>query len=839
MLNSGKSGNSGKSDIIELSIILNNKTISISQKNNSVIETFNTIYNNKKKLINLSKNTKFNSIVFIKIIENASYSFNFNILMKILNEGVSFFTDFEVSAIIIKRIEKWTKGLGKNSYTWNNLINKPDYGLELFINRFWPYYNVKNNDWKTAAVAALGTSSDGDYPMVLDNLTTDILLNNKQGNMKLSEIIELKELTKDFKEEYNISQQHNNFLGYSVLDPTKYPDINDILSKVGIIIKLNLHMIAFECLVRLMITPAVCHIIKYDKFWVYINLICVQNTYKNIFLHYFYYAIYILNHEDLTMFSKIKRNYRIIFNHDETINMPGFNNCHINVNPYIQQLTGSNYIFTQMPFYLKCNRRFNTKQTFEDRLFLATGGALHNINLSKYKAAVSGSILIPCVCYNELEEKFINIRFNTSRNTDNMIIMSNTNNYSNKDLYTHLGKIYKLNESDKNFMSYLEYYYPSYYSLKDNDYIKNVLTETEIISEPDINEISDDDDDDDDSISNERPKIEQYNLLSDIDISITCDNYDLFEKLSKKLANEIIKNCKHIGDVWIKKVFTASSFKFKLYGPGLIRPIDLFRISYGPDKMVKKFHCPIVRSWYDGVNIPSFKLNQICSNQLSRIELNRSTHLMNNTLEYETSETNNYTISESEHIESDSNSNLELNNSGELMVDDNIYYNGYNSLISCVMTTLSGINNNYKWFFNSKPCIEVILKYAQRGYTTIINNKEKEALLIYMKGSDRWNNYISENIDIYGQVSSEHIFFQPCLYNCGIRYNLRKFTLNEISTYSKTMHVGIHKSISEYKIDLSIKTNNQLNIPDMIKFNSFKEYIEDNNDDEFSDADEF
>ena len=68
------------------------------------------------------------------------------------------------------------------------------------------------------------------------------------------------------------------------------------------------------------------------------------------------------------------------------------------------------------------------------------------------------------------------------------------------------------------------------------------------------------------------------------------------------LANQIKSNCIHIGEVWIKKIYTLATFKYKIYGPGLIRPIDLFRIPYPPEKMVKKFHCPIVRSWYDGKN---------------------------------------------------------------------------------------------------------------------------------------------------------------------------------------------------------------------------------------------
>ena len=785
---------------MNITVFLGQKScgLQFDQKNNSVITSFKEYYNNSDKEIILYDN-KICRIIFIELLDNISKDFDFDVMILYLNKGIDFFTDLHLSNKIIVKITKWIKTYGKNSYTWNNLTNKPDYNLELYKNRYWPYLKVNDKNWQSIA-----DEVKSEYPNQLDNLSHDTFMSNiKKGTiLKSSEVLEELELSKDFKDEYNISQKYNNFLGYSVLSPLNYSNINKILKNLNVFHKFKLNRLVFECMIRLLITPDLCHIIKYASFWELINKLCVDNLHKQIFTHYYYYAIYILNHENTIMFSKIKRNYRIIFNHNELLQMSSFNTSHININPYIQQIT-NNSIENNLPFYLNCKRKFNNVETFENRLFLATGGSLYDIDLSKYNASISGSILIPCVCYSELEDNFKNIRFDTKRNIMPSEIITHADIYKlDTSLYNH-NNLYNLNNIDRDFMSYLEYYYPSYYSLNNNDYIKKVLSDI-----------------DDPNATKNKKKKDLYNLLSDIDISITCDNYDLFENIANKLALKIINNCKHIGKVWFTKILTATSFKFKLYGPGLLRPIDLFRVSYGPEKMVKKFHCPIVKSWYDGKNIPSFKLKNI-----KKIDDTISQNIIRvDKIVYE--EDNKNSDEPDVHLAvSDKNKTN--------------YYRGYNSLIGCIMTSLSGINNNYKWFFNSKPCVEVILKYAQRGYTTIINDKEKKALLLYMEKSERWNKYTSDDIDIFGQVSKEHIIFKPCINNDGIRFNLRQFKLKcrEIQHYSKLTYIGTYNGITEYNINLNIKNNNKVFTPDISKFNSFIEYIESNGNDDFSDED--
>ena len=601
-----------------ITVVLGSKTINIQQKDLALKENLCDINRIGTDSILLSK-TGFHDAIYMRILDNAHQSVDITQLMEFLIIGHEYFGRLELSVNVNKRIESWVKSLGKYSYTWTELLQKPNYGLEIFVNRFWPYFNVECKDWQHLA----GNIRNEDYP--------------NQTDLKDDLKDDSNELSRDYSVEYDLSQKYNNFLGYAVLNPSNYPNIDSVIIKLETLSRLNLKLLMFEAILKLLISPSICHIIKDYRLWELINpLFAESKHYKEIFMRYFYYAMFILNHEDTVMFSQIRRNYRIIFTHEEASLLPQTHTMHIEQDPYIQQLTGESLIHT-LPYYLRCERYIQPVSVFERRFHLATGGTFANINLLHHNASVSGSILMPCNFYVELEKDFKRVRFNTKRAVRGEF---------NDNLYNPIGPD-KLTEDEKDFMSYLEYYYPSYHSLCDSDYVKQVLTKTDDVIK--CNEEKKE--------SHVKPK---YNELTDIDIAITVDNYETFEEIACKLGEQIRKNCEHIGKVWIQKVYTASTFKYKLYGPGLIRPIDMFRISYGPDKMVKKFHCPIVRSWYDGCN------------------------LQTNT--------------------------------------------GSNMIISACFTGLSGVNNNYKWFFTSKPCVEVILKVAQRGFTTICNDKEIKAL---------------------------------------------------------------------------------------------------------------
>lgn len=753
-------------------------------------DTFLVHIDNDDKYI-LFSNDMYHEIMYQKILDNTPKSFTFDMLINALNIGIKYFTEIDISVKIHTRIITWVKCLGKYSFTWNELLNKPDYGLELFKFRFWPYFKVDSKDWKDIAINVL---NEYGYP--------------SESDSKLNE----DKLLTDYKTEYDISQKYNNFLGYTVLDPINYIDLSCIIERLELLNKINLKLLMFEAILRLMITPATCHIIKESAVMNLVKSLIVENyQYGKVFNHFMYYAMFILNHEDTVMFSQIKRNYRIIFNHMEALNMPSTNNFHIEMDPYIQQLTDETYLSNSCIYYYRCERHINSIETFERRLYLITGGALANIPLHKYKAAVSGSILIPCITTVALENEFKGIRFNTERKIECIRFNKNQNKTY---IYTYNDDLYKSPEDNKSpddnklsvtemdFMSFVEYYFASYHSLTDKDFVANVLKKQDIASPvltkfliEKLNITP----------STDIPLKPNCNLLTDIDISISTDSYTTFKEIAQLLYSHIKKNCMHIGEIWIEKVVTVGSFKYKIYGPGLIRPIDLFKIPYGPEKMVKKFHCPIVRSWYDGSNAvvdDVFKHSEeIDKYWIDKAPVDHS-----------------YVL-----------------NPVEPVVCKNLYYIGLNMIQSSLITSLSGVNGNYKWFFNSKPCVEVILRYAQRGWSFICNIREIAALKEYMKSEPRWACFIADGIDMCGVVGKDHAFFSPCLYNAGIRYTLREFKKKITNTYSKSMSVGLANGKTEYDVDLSVKNNNKINMPDVNKINLFAEYINGNESDEYSD----
>ena len=824
-------------------IKLGNAIIKIPQMNDSLVTYVDSLINgqdNNKSILILEKFGHHDS-VFMKILDNVSSSFTFNQILNMLSKGNNYFEKLEISTKMTKRINIWVKNLGKYSYTWTELLDKPNYGLEVFKTRFWPFFTIDSKEWKLISMLVLRDS----YPNQQDCVVSDI--NGKDS---------LTEIKNDYKSEYEISQKYNNFLGYTIMNPEDYPDMNNLILKLRILKKLNLKLLMFEAILRLLITPTTCHIIKETQLWKLVNPLFNDrqsgNLYKSMFFHYMYYCMFILNHEDMIIFSQIRRNYRIIFTHTEAINMPLTYKMHLELDPYIQQLTGVKYLAQSMPYYLRCKRYFHPIDVFERRFTLATGGALSNIPLHKFNAAVSGSILIPCMIYCDLEMEFKNLRFDTKRLISNQISF-------NDNLYKFCNKA---NSDEKDFMSYLEYYYPSYHSLLDNDYIDQVLTQSVDVEKTH-------------NVSDEKEEKEyklKYNALSDIDISITSDNYETFDELAQLLAKQIQLNCKHIGEVWIKKIYTASTFKYKIYGPGLIRPIDLFRIPYGPEKMVKKFHCPIVRAWYDGINqtvdiletqkklihshnqvITEYwgkKLSVVSDDSydmsyddidtetaiLPEINILRIEKIEEEPLHNDSEETrqdNEETRQDSEETEQDNEETKQDNEEFK-----SIHYIGSNIIRSCLTAALSGVNDSYKWFFSSTPAVEVILKYAQRGFTTIINEKEKLVMIEYMKISPRWAPFLNDNNDIMGMMTRNHVFFSPCVLNEGIRHKLKKFKKPAIQLYNRKNHVGLPKTETDFEVDLTVKTNVKVHMPDINKINLFVNHME-QMDQEYSDGDDF
>jgi hypothetical protein len=142
---------------------------------------------------------------------------------------------------------------------------------------------------------------------------------------------------------------------------------------------------------------------------------------------------------------------------------------------------------------------------------------------------------------------------------------------------------------------------------------------------------------------------------------------------------------------------------------------------------------------------------------------------------------------------------------------------------SCVHALKSGVNDSYKWFSCNKIPADVILKYAERGFTTILNKKECDTLVKYMADSPRWSRLAQDaDSDVFGVMLGTHKFFYPALFDAGIRMDLRNnIFAPESFGYSKRLPFSYPNHLTSYGGNLAAKTYNALNPPNMENITEF------------------
>ena len=91
---------------------------------------------------------------------------------------------------------------------------------------------------------------------------------------------------------------------------------------------------------------------------------------------------------------------------------------------------------------------------------------------------------------------------------------------------------------------------------------------------------------------------------------------------------------------------------------------------------------------------------------------------------------------------------------------------------SCAAALVTGISENFNWFSSNKVPADVILKYAQRGITTILNLKELECLEKYLQKSERWGYGFYKIAEITGAFRWDHPFFRVDAQPRGVRWGL-------------------------------------------------------------------
>ncbi len=135
-----------------------------------------------------------------------------------------------------------------------------------------------------------------------------------------------------------------------------------------------------------------------------------------------------------------------------------------------------------------------------------------------------------------------------------------------------------------NFLAMMARYYPGYESLSNSEFKLICLPPSQLGKYV-------------------KPK---YNAMADVDLSVHVEVFADFERIAQEVYDEIRANCAP-HPVWMQRIPTATASKFRLYGPGLARDIDMFMAKgRTPARLTKAYHFDCVHSWYNNVTTFSF-----------------------------------------------------------------------------------------------------------------------------------------------------------------------------------------------------------------------------------------
>lgn len=580
---------------------------------------------------------------------------------------------YHITAQVHSKLKKLINELDDHN-VWPALAAKPDYNACIFETRKFPYFAVESKTWSAAVMQNIA-------PVEYNRELTGVPVQPVPDNLAALNDDEI----------LAIATQNNNYAAYDQLIKIDDREFTMLLTKlIKIDQDLAIYMVHF-----LLRSYKYYHICFKKLFWQFVakhNILHLESS--------FWHAMYLAKQEETLIGKKITLYNRVIYTLQAANSIPRFT-YDLENSPFNIHISDKK-IDQQMIFFLPGARTINTMSEFKDRFNIATGGALKNINFSTFKAAITGSILIPCVHKSPLESGF-----------DHPMVTNTPYKYVN------------------NFDKYVEYFYPSYRSLTDEDYAQmckppsikaDFLHGTDGPSktiEPELQELTaesaiDTYEDDQPAAAPvtkaplQRGPEPDFNQLSDIDISITTRNFEVFKTRVNAIFARVQQNCEDKGPIYLVENRRISTTAFRIYGPGIIRPVDLFMVADPPIVIVKKFHLPCVKMYYDGPNL--------------------------------------YMLS------------------------------------SCVSALMSGINYNYKWFSCNKVAGDIMIKYCNRGITTILNHGEICALTEYVRIAPRWE-AISNRVIVGGVPHSDAFFTTEIGCRRGLRSMIRNVTPSNARLY--------------------------------------------------------
>jgi hypothetical protein len=144
------------------------------------------------------------------------------------------------------------------------------------------------------------------------------------------------------------------------------------------------------------------------------------------------------------------------------------------------------------------------------------------------------------------------------------------------------------------------------------------------------------------------------------------------------------------------------------------------------------------------------------------------------------------------------------------------YYDGYTVKMtpSCISACMTMINLDYKYFSGAKDPIEIINKYLIRGFSTILNDKEKIKFIEYNKVIEKWKNVFKIG------KSVKKLFGFKTIYNNIFEYSKNVYNIDKPINY-----LGITPKIPDIDQSLIYTLEKLYNFSEtkyMLDMNEFK-----------------
>ncbi len=144
-------------------------------------------------------------------------------------------------------------------------------------------------------------------------------------------------------------------------------------------------------------------------------------------------------------------------------------------------------------------------------------------------------------------------------------------------------------------------------------------------------------------------------------------------------------------------------------------------------------------------------------------------------------------------------------------------------LPSCITAMMTGINIDYKYFAGVRDPIDILNKYRMRGFGVLLNKKELNHMIYYIKNIPKWNEIFKVPTNrkqaceiLFGAKNINHDMFKPLIYKGHMRdiyqvkeHNYIMSVLDLIKYYREKHNYNVDKSIIDvFKLKVINKDGN-------------------------------